>query len=133
MYSPWPPPVTKLRKMVAATGKPFMVTEWYAKAADSGLSNVTGAGWFVQTQADRARFYHHFLLSLLETGGCVGSHWFCYMDNDPADTSAGPSNIDSNKGVVTIRHEPYVELLDAMREINDQKYRLIDYFDARRR
>lgn len=99
---------------------------------DTGLPNVTGAGWLVPTQADRGRFYQHFMLSLLEAGGCVGSHWFCYMDNDPADTSTDASNRDSNKGMVNIRHEPYAALASDMKKINDQKYRLIDYFDRRR-
>ncbi len=130
VYYHWNPPLERLRETVNRINKPFIVTEWYAKGIDSGMPNITGAGWLVPSQADRGRFYQHFLLTLLESGGCVGSHWFCYMDNDPEDPTAGSSNHDSNKGIVNSRHEPYVELLSAMKEVNDQCYSLIRYFDG---
>jgi hypothetical protein len=132
VYFQWTPPVERLRETVNRINKPFIVTEWYAKGMDTNLPNITGAGWLVPTQADRGRFYQHFVLSLLETEGCVGSHWFCYMDNDPADTSTDASNRDSNKGMVNTRHEPYTALAADMKKINDQKYRLIKYFDQLR-
>lgn len=110
-----------------------MVTEWYAKGMDApGLANVSGAGWVVKTQRDRGYFYENFTLGLLESQGCVGWHWFKYMDNDPDDTKSDPSNRDSNKGVVSNRYEPYADLVAAMRRINERTYRLIDHFDARR-
>ena len=115
------------------SGKPCLITEWYAKGMDvPGLANVSGAGWVVKTQQDRGRFYENFTLSLLETKTCVGWHWFKYMDNDPDDTKADPSNRDSNKGIVSNRYEPYADLLAAMKRINEHTYRVIDHFDARR-
>jgi hypothetical protein len=51
------------------------------------------------------------------------------MDNDPKDTTKDPSNRDSNKGLVTIRYESYVEMLDRMRALNRETYALINYFD----
>ena len=112
------------------SGKPVLITEWYAKGADSGLANTSGAGWLVKTQRDRGRFYENFTLSLLESKGCVGWHWFKYIDNDPEDTKADPSNRDSNKGVVSNRYEPHADLLTAMKRINERTYRLIEHFDA---
>ena len=47
----------------------------------------------------------------------------------PEDLTTDPSNRDSNKGLVTIRYEPYRELADGMREFNRQAYRLADFFD----
>ena len=35
------------------SGKPILVTEWYAKGMDSGMANQGGAGWVVKTQRDR--------------------------------------------------------------------------------
>jgi hypothetical protein len=113
------------------SGKPIIITEWYAKGADSGMANTTGAGWLVKTQRDRGWFYQNFALALLESRVCVGWHWFKYADNDPADTNADPSNIDSNKGVVSNRYDPWYTLLDAARRINERAYRLADYFDGR--
>jgi hypothetical protein len=109
--------------------RPVIITEFYAKGADSGFANTTGAGWLVETQKDRARFYQNFLLSMLESKMCVGWDWFKYMDNDPEDLSTDPSNRDSNKGIVKIDYEPYQELLDGMREFNREVYALTDYFD----
>jgi hypothetical protein len=132
-YHAWSPDPARVANWVQWSGKPFLVTEWYAKAMDSGFANTTGAGWVVKTQADRGRFYQNFTLGLLEAGGCVGWHWFKYRDNDPASKTADPSNLDSNKGIVNLRLEPYAPLLDAMREINQQVYSLAAYFDARAR
>ncbi|NQX01346.1 hypothetical protein HQ447_11870 [bacterium] len=107
------------------------VTEWYAKGMDSGMANTTGAGFVVKTQADRGRFYQNFTLGLLESGGCVGWHWFKYRDNDPKAKGADPSNIDSSKGIVNLALEPYKPLIESMHELNRQVYSLADYFDKR--
>lgn len=128
-YHGWTPDPERMAMWVKESGKPFMITEWYAKGADSGLANTTGAGWLVRTQKDRALFYQNFSLGLMESKNCVGWHWFKYVDNDPNDTSVDPSNRNSNKGVVTFDYKPYTELLDEMERLNDNVYSLIDYFD----
>lgn len=130
-YHAWSADPALLSMWERESGKPFLITEWYAKGMDApGLANVSGAGWVVRTQRDRGRFYENFTLSLLEAKGCVGWHWFKYIDNDPEDTKADPSNRDSNKGVVNNRYEPYGDLLAAMKRINDRVYQLIDHFDS---
>ena len=106
-----------------------MITEFYVKGEDSGLPNTTGAGWIVPTQEDRGRFYQHFVLGLLESRNCVGWHWFKYIDNDPAQANAELSNIDSNKGIVKIDYEPYVEFLKLMKSVNREVYPLTEFFD----
>ena len=131
-YHAWSPDPERVANWVKWSGKPFLVTEWYAKGMDSGFANTTGAGWVVKTQADRGKFYQNFTLGLLESGGCVGWHWFKYRDNDPNDKKADPSNLDSNKGIVNLRLEPYAPLMSAMHELNRQVYSLAAYFDARR-
>ena len=131
-YHAWSPDPVRTSDWVKWSGKPFLVTEWYAKGMDSGFANTTGAGWVVKTQADRGRFYQNFTLGLIESGGCVGWHWFKYRDNDPNDKKADPSNLDSNKGIVNLRLEPYAPLLQAMQELNRQVYALAAYFDARK-
>jgi hypothetical protein len=108
-----------------------ILTEWYAKGMDSGLSNISGAGWSVYTQEDRGRFYQNFTLGMLEAPACVGWHWFKYMDNDPTDPKAELSNTDSNKGIVRTNYEPYEPLVRQMRELNRCVYPLTTYFDQR--
>ena len=87
------------------SGRPLLVTEWYAKGDDSGLANTTGAGWTVATQQERGWFYQNFTLGLLQSRSVVGWHWFKYMDNDPEDRSTDPSNRGSSKGIISIRHD----------------------------
>ena len=40
------------------------------------------------------------------------------------------SKLDSNKGIVNLRLEPYTPLLQAMAELNRQVYTLVAYFDG---
>jgi len=126
-YNEWNPDSIEYWEQIS--GKPMMITEFYTKGEDSGLPNKTGAGWIVPTQADRGRFYQNFILGLLESKGCVGWHWFKYMDNDPDNKKADPSNIDSNKGIIKIDFKPYTPLLKAMQEINREVYPLTEFFD----
>ncbi len=60
----------------------------------------------------------------------MGWHWFKYIDNDPTDTTADPSNNDSNKGIVTTLYHQYNDLLVMMNALNRRVFRLIEYFDA---
>ena len=61
----------------------------------------------------------------------MGWHWFTYQDNDPKDPKAELSNLDANKGIVSINYQPYQPLLERMRPLNLNAYALIDYFDSR--
>ena len=121
-YRAWTPDAALLASWVKSSGKPFLITEWYAKAADSGLGNTGGAGWLVRTQQDRGRYYQHFTLGLLAQPGCIGWHWFRYSDNDPDDKKVDPSNRDSNKGMVSNRYVPYTPLVEAMTQLNQRAY-----------
>jgi hypothetical protein len=129
VYGTWSP-LEDARRWSDWAGRPFLVTEFYAMGQDSGMKNLTGAGWTVPTQSDRGRFYQNFVLDLIESGGCVGWHYFKYADNDPTDPRAEPSNRDSNKGLVNVRYEPYTPMLDLMQQVNLQAYPLTDYFDG---
>ncbi|MBN1846510.1 MAG: hypothetical protein JW810_12545 [Sedimentisphaerales bacterium] len=129
-FGAWGPDAARLNRWAEASGRPLLICEWYARGADSGLANQTGAGWLVPTQRDRGCFYQHFTLGLLENPHCVGWHWFQFLDNNPQDPRAEPSNRDSNKGIFSIKYEPYLPLLEMMRQINTRAYGLIDYFDA---
>ncbi len=68
------------------------------------------------------------MLGLLESKNCVGWHWFKYQD-DPDEKGAELSNIDSNKGIVDIRYQPYREFVDLMKAVNREVYPLTEYFD----
>jgi len=131
VYGVWQPKPEEIGRWTQWSGRPVIITEWYAKGMDSGYANNSGAGWTVPTQRDRGLFYQTFTLGLLESPGCVGWHWFRYMDNDPTNTAADPSNRDSNKGIVTIRFEPYEPLLELMRPLNRRVYPLAERLAGR--
>jgi hypothetical protein len=130
-YRVWTPQAERLSMWERESGRPLLLTEWYAKGMDSGLANTSGAGWLVKTQQDRGWFYQNFTLALLESRVCVGWDWFKYIDNDPDDRSVDPSNRDSNKGIVSNRYRPYKPLLDCMKSVNTRVYRIAEYFDSR--
>jgi len=87
----------------------------------------------VKTQQDRGLFYQNFTLGLLESGNCVGWHWFKYQDNDPTNKNVDPSNTDANKGILNNKYQAYTGLTEKMKELNQQVYHLIDFFDNRRK
>ena len=139
-YGRWEIPESELNDVVRNADIPLMITEFYTKAIDSGLANTRGAGWTVPTQKERAEFYQTYTLRLLECKNFIGWHWFQYIDNDPhpevifkedGKTWRDQSSIDANKGIVDSYHKPYKELMDAMYEVNNNVYRLIDHFDAK--
>ena len=130
VYGTWTP-AESVERWVEWGGKPVIITEFYAKGQDSGLPNLSGAGWTVPTQRDRGRFYQHFTLSLLESRGCVGWHYFKYVDNDLLDLTTDPSNRDSNKGILSSGYKPWEEFLEAIKVLNRQVYPLVAYFDAK--
>ncbi|MGE5498379.1 MAG: hypothetical protein ACM3Q2_09930 [Syntrophothermus sp.] len=128
-YGVWTPAYESLLEWSSWSGRPVLITEWYIKAEDSNMKNESGAGWIVKTQNDRGLFYQNYTLALLESKVCVGWHWFKYQDNDPSDKEADPSNLDANKGIVNNSFIPYSPLLENMKKINTQVYRIIEYFD----
>jgi len=112
--------------------KPFIITEFYTKAEDTKMGNTSGAGWIVKTQKERGIHYENFCLTLLQINNCVGWHWFRYQDNDPLDTTADPSNNNSNKGIVDTYYNVYNDLTKSMQQLNTNVYQLIHYFDNKK-
>jgi hypothetical protein len=128
-YGVWTPTSEHLALWDKYLNKPFIITEFYTKAMDSGLANTTGAGYTVHTQKDRGYAYQDFCLALLESKNCVGWHYFKYQDNDPTAKGVDPSNVDSNKGIVDNYYKPYQDLINSMKQLNEQVYSLIKYLD----
>jgi len=132
-YGIWGPDKRLFAERAAWSGKPVLLTEWYAKAMDvPGLANTKGAGWLVRTQEDRARYYQHFALNALEIKNVVGWHFFKFMD-DPKESVALDSAGGANKGLCDIRGKPYAPLLERACAVNREAYPLIEFFDARNR
>lgn len=105
--------------------RPFMITEFYTKAEDSGLGNTSGDGWIVRDQKTRGIHYENFIIGLLRTKCCVGWSWCKYLDNDPTASNPEPSNKDSNKGIFDNYYKPYPELVESMRKVNTVRYSIL--------
>lgn len=128
-YGKWTPERDTMIKWEKQSKHPFMITEFYTKGMDSGLANKTGAGFTVRTQKDRGYAYQNFCLGLLESKSCIGWHFFKYQDNDPMAKNVDPSNLDSNKGIVSNRYIYYDSFLVWMKQLNQNVYSLIEYLD----
>lgn len=128
-YGSWTPDKILMKNWGEWAGKPFMISEFYTKAMDSGLSNTTGAGFTVHTQKDRGCAYQNFCLGLLQCRDCVGWHWFRYQDNDPTANGADPSNLDSNKGLLDSEYQWYLPMIKYMKQLNHDVYSLIEFYD----
>ena len=130
LYGVWTPKADNPTLWTEISGRPILISEFYAKAEDSGLANTDGGGWLVHTQADRGAFYQNFTIAMLECRTVVGWQWFKYVDNDPK-ISAGANPNDSNKGILSATFVPYDALLSMMKQMNDSRYAVADYFDQR--
>lgn len=117
-YHRWSAEHERMDRWVAASGRPFLVSEWYAMKLDDAGIDVTGAGFRVRTQRDRGLFYQNLVLGLLEHPGCVGWHWFKY----------GGDSEGSSRGFVSRQYEPHADMLDAMQAVNEQVYPLAARF-----
>ena len=88
MYDGMEPSVETMATIYRYSGKPFIVTEFYAKAEDAYdlngqlLANQQNAGWLVKTQEDRANYFENYTLLLLESKYCLGWVWYRFQDND---------------------------------------------------
>ena len=127
-YFCWEPASSDLYGIEKNGDMPFVVTEFYTKAGDSGLPNMSGAGWYVATQTDRADFYETFTIKMLESNNCVGWQLFHYMDNDPNSGTSDASSVDSNKGIYNNNYELYTDFTDRIKVLNANVYKLLDYF-----
>ncbi len=88
LYGGLNPSGTRMTGMYRNSGIPFIVTEFFAKGIDAidangyPMANSTGAGILVNTQQDRADYYEHYSLAMIESKACVGWIWYRFRDND---------------------------------------------------
>ncbi|MBL4846778.1 MAG: hypothetical protein JKY65_14745 [Planctomycetes bacterium] len=117
-YHRWSAEHERMDRWVDAFDGPFLITEWYAQSVKSAKTPATGAGFRVQTNAARGRFYQNLALGLLEHPGCVGWHWFKY----------GGDGDGFRKGIVDRSRKPHRELLGRMGQLNRRAYALARFF-----
>ena len=107
------------RRMSAAGGKPFYVTEWSFTAYDSGLPCQRGAGEVFQRQSERARATELFARTLLASPCYVGYDFFSWVDQPRLGWSAAdPEN--ANFGLLNAEGEPYWEMTEMFRRLHGE-------------
>jgi agarase len=109
--------------------KPILVSEWGYRAADSGLPNTWPPLFPVlDTQAQRAAAYEHFVAGLLDTSWIVGQHFFEFADEPAAGRSDGEN---SNFGLVDQHDDPYAPVVDISKTMHDCAFaRLADAVES---
>lgn len=112
-------PDNQIARTTWTNDHPCLVTEFYIKDIHFASGTQEGAGWYVNNQTDRGRWYQNTCLQLLHNPCFVGWQYFRFMDNN-----------NSNKGMVSARREEYTDMTRYMEELNSQVYRLIDFFDG---
>ena len=113
-YHRWSAEIGRVRNWAKWSTRPVLVSEWYAQSVASARTKASGAGFRVKTDRGRGLFYQNMALGLLESGVCVGWHWFKY----------GGDGDGYHKGVVSRTCQPHTELLDRMGELNRRVYPL---------
>ena len=68
----------QFRTVMAATGKPVLITEWGGYSLDTPYVN---SGALLATQADRATQYEATLAQLRAEPEIIGAHYFCWVDS----------------------------------------------------
>jgi len=89
--------------MHEATGRPVIVSEWGAQAADSHLINVWGR---LDTQQQRGQCYGRVVEQLWDEGYIVGAHWFGWGDSTDGERA--------NWGLLDALDRPYTGVTSAM-------------------
>jgi len=99
------------------TGKPVIVSEFYAAARDnrSGNRNSHGTYPVAPTQAARAEVARTTLGSLARLPFVVGADWFQFSD-EPTHGREDGENF--NFGLVDIHDRPYEELVEVFRSLD---------------
>lgn len=118
-YDRWSP-----AEQIATSGwtndKPCIVGEFYIKDINQQTIAQSGAGWYVNSQANRGYFYQNTCIDLLKNKDYIGWHYFRFTDDDDG----------SNKGIVNKSGVEYTDMTRYMEELNEQVYRLCDFYDG---
>ncbi len=92
---------------------PCLVGELYTKDINAFDVPQSGTGFYVNSQADRGKFYQNTCIQLLRNKCFIGWHYFRFIDNT-----------DSNKGIVNTQKQEYTDMTKYMRELNYNVYRI---------
>jgi hypothetical protein len=104
------------------TGRPVLVSEFYAAAAEnrSGNRNTSGIFPVIPTQAERAAAARTTLTALARLPYVVGADWFQYFDEPTHGRDDGEN---FNFGLVDVHNRPYAEITSVLRGFDAESLR----------
>lgn len=102
-----------------ADDKPVLLTEWHMGALDRGMLHFSLR--YADSQENRAEMYSYYVNSAIKNPNCIGSHWFCYVDQP---LLGRPDGENLNAGFVDHCDIPYPEMVKASRQIGENMYEL---------
>lgn len=120
-YHRWTPEPDRITAWAKASGRPVLISEWYATVLPDPEVDFQGAGFRVKDQRDAGLFYQNHTLGLLEHPDCVGWHWFKYS----------PDCGRPGMGIVDPNYRPRREMLLNMKQVNRRLYQLADHFQEK--
>jgi len=115
-------PNQQIAKSTWTNDHPCIIGEFYIKDINAFSVEQSGAGWYVNSQSNRGKFYQNTTLELLMNKCFIGWHYFRFID----DT-------DSNKGIVSETGVEYTDMTSYMKELNQQIYHICDFYDGTNR
>jgi hypothetical protein len=115
-------PNQQIAKSTWTNDHPCIIGEFYIKDINAFTVEQPGAGWYVNSQSNRGKFYQNTTLELLMNKCFIGWHYFRFID-DP----------DSNKGIVSETGVEYTDMTSYMKDLNQQVYRICDFYDGNNR
>lgn len=112
------PKKAHFKNWLADLDKPSIIGEFHFGSTDTGLFH--GGIVSVANQKERAKMYTQYMQSVVDNPYFVGAHWFQYLDSPATGRAWDGENY--NIGFVTIADEPYVEVIEAATQFNNELY-----------
>lgn len=114
-YHRWEPEKERLADWTKWSGRPILVTEFYAMKVTNEKTKADGSGFRVLKYSDAAKFYQTLTTGILrDVPNCVGWHWFKYADD----------SADWHKGIVGREGKVHRTLVEGMAPVNRRAYTL---------
>lgn len=100
-----------IKRVTEMTGQPMIIGEFHFGVPERGL-----APGLAQTvsQAERAVAYQYYVENAASNPAIIGTHWFQWIDQPATGRNDGENY---NIGFVDVTDRPYIELVNATREI----------------
>lgn len=111
-YHRWDVETERLASWTELSGRPLLITEFYARRIPGPEPDGPGAGFRVRDDRARGLFYRHFVLGLADVPGCIG--WHLHRFSDYAAAGEGIT-----QGIVRPGGEPHAEVLSIIQETHE--------------